>query len=217
MATGEMRYVGSGFFISRAPPGNVQGLAPGYGMRLVTARHVLDHIKKRGLTRVFVRFNTTGGDSAWVMTEITEWKYHPTNETIDLAMLPFGFPADFDHLSMPDLVFFTPAIATEHQVALGEEVFVTGLFRHHHGKRRSIPIVRVGNLAALDEEQVQTSIGLRDAYLIEARSLGGLSGSPVFLNLGTTRRIKGQQAVAGGGGAIIFLLGLIHGMRATQN
>jgi hypothetical protein len=88
---------------------------------------------------------------------------------------------------------------------------VTGLFRHHHGKRRSIPIVRVGNLAALDEEQVQTSIGLREAYLIEARSLGGLSGSPVLLNLGTARRIEGKQVVAAGGGPIIFLLGLIHG------
>jgi hypothetical protein len=93
MATGEMRYVGSGFFVSRAPPGYVQGLAVASGMRLVTARHLLDRIKKLGLTKVFVRFNTTGGDSAWVMTEISEWKYHPTDETIDLAMFPFWVPS----------------------------------------------------------------------------------------------------------------------------
>jgi hypothetical protein len=93
-------------------------------------------------------------------------------------MLPFGFLADFDHLSMPDLAFFTPTIATEHEVALGEEVFVAGLFRHHHGKGRSIPIVRVGNLPAFDEEQVQTSIGLhrlREDGAVRANAvLGGL-------------------------------------------
>jgi hypothetical protein len=212
MANGEMRYVGTGFFIGRSPPGYVQGLAVSSGVRLVTARHLLDRIsKKLGLTRVFVRINTTSGNAIWVMTDIAEWKYHPTDETVDIAMLPFGFLADFDHLAIPELSFFTPAITSEHEITLGEEVFITGLFRHHHGKMRNIPIIRVGNLAALDEEKVQTSVGLCDAYLIEVPSLGGLSGSPVFLNLGVARRIKGRHVVAAGGGPIIFLLGLIHG------
>jgi len=70
--------------------------------------------------------------------------------------------------------------------------------------------VRVGNLAALDEENVETAMGPLDAYLIEARSVGGLSGSPVFLNLGTSRYKKGQQ-VTSHRGPIILLLGLIHG------
>jgi hypothetical protein len=78
--------------------------------------------------------------------------------------------------------------------------------------RRNIPIVRVGNLACLTEEKVETnSFGLMDAFLIEARSIGGLSGSPVFLNLGITRMIGGQIKQAQGKQPIFFLLGLIHG------
>jgi hypothetical protein len=81
----------------------------------------------------------------------------------------------------------------EHEVAVGDEVFITGLFSQRHGTRRNIPIVRVGNLACMTEEKVSTNyFGDMDAILIEARSIGGLSGSPVFLNLGITRIIKKQ-------------------------
>jgi hypothetical protein len=49
-----------------------------------------------------------------------------------------------------------------------------------------------------------------DAYLIEARSIGGLSGSPVFLNLGVVRYI-GNGIKHSTGGPIQLLLGLVHG------
>jgi hypothetical protein len=75
--------------------------------------------------------------------------------------------------------------------------------------QKNIPIVRVGNLAALNEEKISTdSFREMEGYLIECRSTGGLSGSPVFLNLGSTRSIGGKYAQ---GVAAIFLLGLIHG------
>jgi hypothetical protein len=49
-----------------------------------------------------------------------------------------------------------------------------GLFSEHQGAERNIPIVRVGNIAAMPEEPVlTTSWGAIDAYLIEARSIGG--------------------------------------------
>lgn len=98
----------------------------------------------------------------------------------------------------------------ENEVGLGEEVFVVGLFRHHHGNDKNIPIVRVGNLASVGEERVVTrDVGEMDAMLIEARSVGGLSGSPVLLNLGTVRTIGGQLKVAKEG--MEFLVGLVHG------
>jgi hypothetical protein len=98
MANGEMRYVGTRFFIGRSPPGYSQGHAESSGLRLVTARHLLDRIaKKLGLTQVFLRINTTSGNAIWVMSEISEWKFHPSDENMDIAMLPFGFLPDFDH------------------------------------------------------------------------------------------------------------------------
>jgi len=69
---------------------------------------------------------------------------------------------------------------------------MTGLFANYVGNVRNVPIVRVGNLAAYPEERIRVKLEQRfqerlqqrsveiDAYLIEARSIGGLSGSPVF-------------------------------------
>jgi len=50
-----------------------------------------------------------------------------------------------------------------------------------------------------------------EAYLVEARSLGGLSGSPVFVNLGFVRNVSGEVKFASGGSGIFYLLGLMHG------
>jgi hypothetical protein len=117
-----------------------------------------------------------------------------------------------DHLVFPMKLCATKDIFREHEVDLGEEVVVSGLFQHHFGAKRNIPIVRVGNLAALNEEKVATkSFGEIDAYLIEVRSIGGLSGSPVFLNLGTIRLVEGQVRHSAAKKPIIYLLGLIHG------
>ncbi len=47
-------------------------------------------------------------------------------------------------------------------------------------------------------------------YLIEARSIGGLSGSPVYVNLGLHRHINGSIKQSNSG-PIYFLLGMIYG------
>ena len=47
----------------------------------------------------------------------------------------------------------------------------------------------------MPEEQIDFKAGRFDAYLIEARSLGGLSGSPVFANLERVYIKKGELRV----------------------
>ena len=53
----------------------------------------------------------------------------------------------------------------------------------------NLPIVRLGAIAAMPGEYIKTDWGCLRAYLIEARSIGGLSGSPVFIRVGTTRTL----------------------------
>ena len=93
--------------------------------------------------------------------------------------------------------------------APGDDVFLTGLFANHLGRDRNLPIVRCGNLAAMPEEPVATEVGPMEAFLIEARSIGGLSGSPCFVSLGQYRLIgrelQPQNQLA------TFLLGMVHG------
>jgi hypothetical protein len=151
--------------------------------------------------------NTKDGKAEWHDVDIGDWVYLASDGSVDVAIREMGIPAWLDHLAMPTSLGVTAATISENEVGPGDEVFVTGLFRHHHGATRNIPIIRIGALACMGEEKVSTSFGEMDALLIEARSIGGLSGSPVFLHLGPARPIKGKVDFA----SRFFLLGLIHG------
>jgi len=123
-----------------------------------------------------------------------------------------GIGAGNDHLAFPADRLFDRSLFEEFEIGIGHDVFVTGLFRHHHGEQKNIPIVRVGTIAALDEEKVQTTVYLRDAYLIECRSIGGLSGSPVFLQVESELMLKvrtAQTLPTHPPGT--YLLGVMHG------
>ena len=109
--------------------------------------------------------------------------------------------------AIPASMLLTRAIAEEHTIGPGDELFFPGLLVTHHGKNRNLPIIRAGTIAAMREEPVLTkAYGEIDAYLVEARSIGGLSGSPVFVNVG-----PGRGGIVIHEGPSFFLLGLMHG------
>ena len=102
-------------------------------------------------------------------------------------------------------------------LGVGNEVAFAGLFIKHHGKKQNEPILRFGNISAMPGEPVSTQYGGIDveieAYLIESRSVGGLSGSPVFVDPGLFRITDDGQArrwrdTGDPGG---YLLGVMHG------
>jgi len=207
MADGSFRLAGSVFWLGQ-DRADGQKAGPVYA---VTARHVIDGIRGTGVESVWFRINQAGGNAVWLKSELKDWFVHPSDPTLDVAILKAGLSSGWDHLVLPYSLCMTDERMAKDKVGLGDEVFITGLFRHHRGARRNIPIVRVGNVACMTEEKVETnSFGLMDAFLVEARSIGGLSGSPVFLNLGITRMIDGQLKHAKGA-PIFYLLGLVHG------
>jgi len=208
MTDGEMRFAGSAFFAGQHDQST--GLIS--NVCLVTAKHVIEGIRKLGLDRVFVRGNTHQGQSQWLGSLIDRWLSHPSDATLDVSISWIGgVPPHWDHLILPLSLCATREVQMQHAIGLGDEVFITGLFRHHHGQSRNIPIVRTGNIAAFSEERVVTKeFGPMDAYLVEARSIGGLSGSPVFVNLGSVRYLDGQIKHSLQG-PMAFLLGLVHG------
>ncbi len=194
---GAITPVGSCFFVGE-DPADGSGVSP--RVFAVTAAHVLRGLERNGLREVILRLNTVSGAIHTVRTQLENWNTHPDDPTLDIAICEMGIPAWLDHLVIPRSMFVNDGVFQEHEVALGDEVFVSGLFRHHFGEQRNIPIVRVGNLAALEEEGIVTrDFGRMAAYLIEARSIGGLSGSPVFLNLGHVRSLKGELKFSGAG------------------
>lgn len=182
------------FFVA-VPSETIQGWNYIY---LVTAKHVAERLENRTF---YIRANTKDGRSMLVQGEGVKWFYHPTDRTVDVAVIPGLPPEPAEYKTVPTAMFLTDDIVRSANIGTGDEVFITGLFAHLQGTQRNLPIVRMGNIAMMPGEPVPTNqFGDIEAYLIEARSIGGLSGSPAFV----------QQTVTMGIGAF-YLLGLMHG------
>lgn len=179
----------------------------------VTAAHVIEGIRDAPGSdgNVYLRLNTDSGRARWAVSTVDQWVMHPTDTSVDVAALSFGPMREFDHLAFLMSGAATNEVIADQRIGVGEEVFLTGLFVNHSGTARNIPIVRLGAIAAMPEEPVRTQRGSIDAYLIEARSIGGLSGSPVFVHLGIVRFMDGQVRHAQTDHGPYYLLGLMHG------
>lgn len=63
-------------------------------------------------------------------------------------------------------------------------------------------------------EQIQADMGFSDVYLVEARSLGGMSRSPVFVKPTLRQKVKTEDGKLINGflsGTGETLLGMVHG------
>jgi hypothetical protein len=201
-----VRHVGgTGFIVGLPVPG-----VPNVGaMFIVTAKHVIEDIAKADRNRhVFVRANRPHAGTTWTPTPPDAWIKHG-DPCVDLAILGFDISGT-DALAYPVDSFASSDVIHKEAIGPGDEVFMTGLFVGHPGQDRNIPILRAGNIAAMPEEDVSMKYGLSDAYLIESRSTGGLSGSPVFVYVGKQRTLGGAFIVERGRQSF-YLLGLVHG------
>lgn len=205
---GTYRFLGSMFFIgTEFDPENKDKVR---GVLWVTARHVIDGAKRLGVENVHVRLNLKDGTSRWTAVSLKDWFADENDETLDAAVALRAIPSDADHIAVGPDLFLRQETHERLRFGVTDEVLVVGLFRHRTGNLRNVPIGRMGTIASVDSEAelVSTKLGEMPAYLIEARSIGGLSGSPVFVLTGTTRQITGKTK---GDDKKAYLLGLIHG------
>jgi hypothetical protein len=85
----------------------------------------------------------------------------------------------YDYAVIPLSIAVTPEIIAQHGIGLGDEVVIAGLFTQRHGRDRNLPILRGGLLASMPNEPLfDERTGFQyNAYIVEVRSIGGLSGS----------------------------------------
>jgi hypothetical protein len=88
--TGKWFFGVQDFLLGELRLGTTGGPAPAIGLRLVTAKHLLDQVKRLALLHLFVRINTKSGDALWVLSQVSDRKYHPSDSTADVALLAFG-------------------------------------------------------------------------------------------------------------------------------
>lgn len=174
-AMDSLQFLGTGFFIGQ--PSEFDGQQERYGY-FVTAKHVIDSLEGQDC---WARLNNRTGSAEFANLG-KRWWFHPTDSSVDVAVLPFAPPPEhFDFAVLPTEMFATDEAIEKANIGVGDEVFLTGLFAHQHGDTRNLPIVRIGNIALMAGEPVQAGDGKMEAHLIEARSIGGLSGSPAFV------------------------------------
>jgi hypothetical protein len=182
---------------------------------LVTAKHVAELIDPGPF---LLGMNAKDGTKILVKSGDAKWWYHPTeSDSVDVAVTYFapGMVDEYAAETIPIDCFASDQSIQQYGVGLGDETFTVGLFTRFIGVSRFEPIVRMGNIGMMPNQKVPLrGFGEAEAYLIEARSIGGLSGSPVFVRNTLylqARTGKGEEAQLSGTGSRIQLLGLMHG------
>jgi hypothetical protein len=172
-----------------------------------------------------LRFNKRSGEADFVdLPKPHDWLTLKDKE-IDVAALPLdpdGWLKEVEFVPVPFENLCTDEVISSEDIGIGDDLLVTGLFSNHPGSERNIPIVRSGIISAMPVDQLKDVYidGKKSkpytAYLVELRSTGGLSGSPVFVVIGPARIVTHMGPSlwdAGGGiGMVSFrLLGVIRG------
>ena len=191
--------IGSGFFI--AVPSTVhQGVFHAF----VTAKHLVDEHKGRQLDLVV---NGYSGKPVVIPIPLDwPWFSHPTDKSADVAITPFSMQPEVKAVSLRVKDFVAASeVGFGNKLGEGDEVFFPGLFTWAPGESRMTPIVRHGHLAMIPDGPIQVDNSFADVYLIEAHSIGGMSGSPVYVR----ETVSLSAGMTGTGN--MKLLGLMHG------
>jgi hypothetical protein len=175
------RQGGSGFLVRVGDP-------PGF-LYAVTNKHVAWGSHPDPPSPV-LRVNTWDGGCDAVPLKVGDWVPHQDHST-DLVVARVEIdPSVFCYFPLEEH-WFAPlppqptlepdAIWLPNLLGPGTETFYVGRYVHHEGLRMNLPTVRFGNLAAMPSEPIAIrGMDPQVGYLMEARSLGGYSGSPVF-------------------------------------
>ncbi len=164
-----------------------------YPVWAVTARHCIEEARASEKP-MYIRVNA--GDSfVDVPTQADDWYesgeadvaclYWSNDEVAPQSVIPLGQLVDENYCyRFGKYAFGLGDEADEQEVYLGAEIAFLGLFSQHAGKQRNLPVARFGAIARLPQEPITVarSNGNEsiEGYLVEARSWGGHSGSPVF-------------------------------------
>jgi len=204
--------IGTAFVVGFPVPGKDDVAVP----LIVTAKHVVaDH------PHILGRFSTqTGTNTAFVRYDVqkmrTEGDYweHP-DDGVDISVFRSLHYDETKYKVFPRNLIATLEVVKTEEIAQGDRVVFPALLVNFVGSAKNYPVLRNGAIALMPEEKVpmQYLIGSRvvrtqqEVLLLDATSIPGASGAPIFLWPGP--RNKGNTLMLGGGSP--YLLGVMHG------
>jgi hypothetical protein len=178
----------------------------------VTSRHVVEEAPQHD-GNVNIRLNSATGPTEWLKLPETIWVRHE-DSSIDVAIAPYPYDHD-EHIKRGHAPLASSACLRDDQfeefgIAPGIDLFFPGLFVRNPGDSKNIPIIRTGTIAAIPDEKTRTATGAAHVYLAEMRSIGGHSGSPVFVHFNMQHRWVRHTTKAEPENPLV-LLGVVQG------
>ncbi len=209
--------IGTAFVVGYPVPGRDETYVP----LIVTAKHVV-----ADNTQVLCRFSTQAGtNTAYVSYDIQalrregDYWEHP-DDGVDIAVFRSPHYVETKYVAFPRDLIATRDTVRGEDIAQGDRIVFPALLVNFVGSSRNYPVLRNGAIALLPEEKVSMryAVGPRviqtqqEVLLLEATSIPGASGAPIFLWPGP--RIKNNSYVLGGVKA--YLLGIMHGFYPAE-
>lgn len=203
--------IGTAFIVGYPSPYSETAVVP----LIVTAKHVV-----LGRDHVIGRFNTKDGEQTTSVTyDLTRsranndyWE-HP-DDGVDIVVFRTQHFAVTDYLTIPLEALATKDVLATEEIIQTDRVMFPTLLVNFMGTERNYPVMRNGSVALIPKEPVPMKYELgssikstsQEVILIDATSMPGASGAPVFLWPGP--RSKGGALMAG---APALVLGVMHG------
>jgi hypothetical protein len=183
---------------------------------LVTAKHVIgdrNTVVARFSPRSDTRPVSVSYDLAKLRAEGDMWEH--VDDGVDIVVFRTLHYRATSYNPFPLRLIASKQDCAEHEVVAADRVVFPCLLTHFMGTARNYPVVRSGTIALVPEEPVPLKyrVGSRqittqqELVFIDATSVPGASGAPVFLAPGP--RLKGNTYTLGGTPAL--LLGVMHG------
>jgi hypothetical protein len=202
---GKIQYGGTGFLANYECDNKTYSY-------LLTCRHVAKALGSH--VEFLIRVNLREGGFEEIPVPTVDWFFHE-NPSVDLAIA--STRGIFDENKHDVLaVSLNPANDYSADAKCGDQISLVGLFRLRAGSKRNMPIVHTGHIASLADPQELVPCTNRetqkvefcDVHLIEAQTLEGLSGSPVFVRQAKDIKVQGadgsSDSVSGFGSVDLF-------------
>ena len=160
----------------------------------ITARHVVDSF---GSKDILIRVQRKPPLRPCIISTISdEWICHQ-DKNVDISVYQIDWrewdkdgDLEIITLNAPD-IFIDKKRGEHFGFGIGSDIFIPSAFIGMTGEKQNIPVVRFGHVSAMALEPMAGS-PRTPAFLIETRSLGGMSGSPVMFHTDPGRKYRRQ-------------------------